>query len=192
MRWRWFSPDRGEKVIARGVSPWNRYAQPRRAPGRGGTRKENLAPQSFLSMHCHIAFSTKERFPMIAPEWADRLYEYIGGILRANDCQLLAAGGIPDHVHLLVSLGKTTSPAEIVRLAKANSSSWINETFSIGGRFSWQIGYGAFSVSYSQLDRVRHYLASQATHHRTQPFGDEFLALLRRHDIAYDERYVLD
>ena len=149
-------------------------------------------PQSFASLHCHIVFSTKERYPMIHPDWADRIYQYIGGILRGVDCCLVAAGGVQDHVHLLVSLGRTRSVAEAVRLIKANASGWINETFPLRGRFAWQTGYGAFSVSYSQLPRVRRYLASQELNHRTGTYKDEFRGLLRRHGIEYDERYIWD
>ena len=139
-------------------------------------------PQSFIALHCHIVFSTKERCGMIHPEWADRAYQYIGGILRAHDCCLVAAGGMPDHVHLLVSLSKTRSIAEIVRIIKSNSSSWISDTFPLRGRFAWQTGYGAFSVSRlanGSCERV--YLHTRVTPpHRDVP------------GIEHDGRYIWD
>ncbi len=149
-------------------------------------------PQSFIALHCHIVFSTKERCCMICPEWADRVYQYIGGILRAHDCCLMAAGGMPDQVHLLLSLGKTRSIAEIIRIVKSNSSSWISDTFPLPGRFAWQTGYGVFSVSRSQMDRVREYISTQESHHRAETFQEEFLRLLERHGIEYDDRYLWD
>ncbi len=149
-------------------------------------------PQSFASLHHHLVFSTKNRDPLITDEVQPRLYEYIGGILRAHGCALMAAGGMPDHVHLLVSLDKQLSIAETLRIVKANSSFWVHEGFPVLSAFAWQAGYGAFAVSYSHLDRVRGYLGRQAEHHRGVSFQEEFLAFLKRHEIAYDERYLWD
>jgi REP element-mobilizing transposase RayT len=149
-------------------------------------------PQSFGSLHFHLVFSTKYRQPLIDAELQPRLYEYMGGILRAEKSVLLSAGGMPDHVHLLVSLSRELSIAEAVRLVKANSSKWIHATFPERQQFCWQAGYGAFSVSFSNLPDVRNYIARQAEHHRVRTFQDEFREFLRRHDIEWDERYVWD
>jgi REP element-mobilizing transposase RayT len=146
--------------------------------------------QSFASLHYHIVFSTKNRLAAISPDLQLRLYEYLGGILRAQDGVLLAAGGMPDHVHLLVGLSREMAVAEAVRLLKINSSKWIHETFTQHTGFAWQTGYGAFSVSYSNLHQVRKYIAGQAEHHRTRTFQEEFIAFLKRHRIEYDERYL--
>ena len=148
-------------------------------------------PQSFASLHAHIVFSTKHREPRLNLDLHPRLFEYIGGILRNDSCCLIAAGGMPDHVHLLVSLGRGNSIADTVRLIKSNSSSWIHDTL---GRpdVGWQVGYGAFSVSYSNLDQVRAYLADQENHHRQMTFQDEFRSLLSRHGLEWDERYIWD
>jgi len=148
-------------------------------------------PQSFSSLHCHIIFSTKHRQPQITAELQPRLFEYIGGILRNNSSALIAAGGIPDHVHLLVSLGRTLSIADAVRLIKTNSSGWIHSELQIAD-FQWQSGYGAFAVSHSNIDQVRWYLANQERHHRAVTFQDEFREFLRRHDLEWDERFVWD
>jgi len=149
-------------------------------------------PQSFACMHCHIVFSTKNRQPLIMADTAPRLYEYIGGILRNTGSRLIAAGGMPDHVHLMVSLGKLASLADSVRDVKSNCSRWIHETFAGLRGFAWQSGYGGFAVSYSNLDEVQRYIANQQEHHRTHTFKEEFLAFLKRHNMEYDERYIWD
>jgi REP element-mobilizing transposase RayT len=149
-------------------------------------------PQSFASLTYHIIFSTKSRAPLLTGELVPRLYDYIGGILKPNDGILLAAGGMPDHVHLLTSLGRETSVAVAVRLIKANSSKWIHETFPEHRSFAWQTGYGAFTVSYSNMSSVKCYIAGQVEHHRTVTFQEEFREFLKRHGIECDERYIWD
>ena len=148
-------------------------------------------PQSLASLHCHIVFSTKHRRPMITCDIQPRLFEYVGGILRNHSSRLIAAGGVPDHVHLLVSLGRTLAVADAVRLIKSNSSGWIHDELQLSD-FQWQAGYGAFAVSYSNLDPVKTYLAAQEEHHRVRSFQDEYRELLRRHNLEWDERYVWD
>jgi putative transposase len=146
-------------------------------------------PQSFAAMYAHIVFSTKNRLPLIRPDWAPRLYDYIGGIIANREGRLLAAGGMPDHLHLLVSLGREWSLAELLRDIKAGSSKWVHDQFSGDRDFAWQNGYGAFSVSASNLDAVDGYIADQPRHHRTL-FQDEFRSLLRKHGLTWDERYI--
>lgn len=147
-------------------------------------------PQSFACLHYHIVFSTKERRPTIDPEIQPRLYDYIGGIVRRHDGSLLAAGGTDDHIHLLAGIHRTQAVADAVREIKSNSSKWVHETFPDRGSFGWQDGYGAFSISWSNIDAVKAYIAGQEEHHRERSFQDEFVALLRRHDIAFDEQYI--
>ena len=138
----------------------------------------------------HIIFSTKQREALIRSDLAADLYSYMGGIARSKRCVLLAAGGMPDHVHLLVSLHPTVAVAAIVRDIKANSSSWVRER---GVReFAWQDGYGPFSVSKSNLETVRAYVNSQEEHHRTKTFQEEYVEFLERHGVEYDRRYVFD
>jgi putative transposase len=148
-------------------------------------------PQSFSALHCHVIFSTKHRQPQITGEMQPRLFEYIGGILRSNSSALIAAGGIPDHVHLLISLGRTLAIADAVRLVKTNSSGWVHDELHVPD-FQWQNGYGAFAVSYSNIDSVQSYLANQEQHHRAVSFQDEFREFLKRHNLEWDERYVWD
>lgn len=149
-------------------------------------------PQSFACVHLHVVFSTKQRQRLVTDELQPRLYEYIGGTLRKNGSTLIAAGGMPDHVHLLISLGKKSSISETIRFIKSSSSKWVHDTFPTLQQFAWQSGYGAFAVSYSQLATVRKYVANQHEHHRQLTFQDELKALLQRHHVEYDERYLWD
>jgi putative transposase len=149
-------------------------------------------PQSLASLHVHIIFSTKNREPFITADLAPRLYEYTAGIARATDCRLVQAGGMPDHVHLLASLGRETSVAKLVRVVKTNSSKWIHETMPALAGFAWRSGYAAFAVSYSLVGAVRRYIIRQEEHHRQRSFQDEVRVFLRKHRIEFDERYVWD
>jgi len=154
--------------------------------------KEMPVPQSLSCHYVHLIFSTKHRVPLITPELQPRLYEYAGGILRAKKNLLVAAGGMPDHVHLLVSLGRESCVADAVRDVKAGSSGWIHDHYADLTGFAWQAGYGAFSVSFSNIPAVKRYFARQADHHRQRSFQDEYREFLHRHEVEYDERYVWD
>ena len=149
-------------------------------------------PQSYVSLNVHLIFSTKNRLPQINADLQPRLFDYIGGICRAEQSVLLAAGGMPDHVHLLVSLGKMAALADFLRVVKTNTSKWVHEEFPSQRDFAWQAGYGAFSVSPSGLDAVKAYIAKQAEHHRVRTFQEELVEFLNRHEIEYDERYLWD
>ena len=147
-------------------------------------------PPSYVSNLMHCTFSTKERLQLINAELEDRLFPYIGGIARENQMKALAIGGAPDHIHALLSLPATISFAKAVQLIKGGSSKWVNDTFAKHRRFAWQEGYGAFSVSPSQLARTIAYINNQKEHHRKRTFEEEFIQLLDKHGIAYDKRYV--
>ena len=147
-------------------------------------------PQSFVSLPVHLVFSTKHREPLLQDEPRVRLFEYMGGTLRSQQSKLLAAGGMPDHVHLLVSLNKQVALADLLRHSKSSSSKWLHDTFSEMRGFAWQSGYGAFAVSHSNLPEVKRYIANQAEHHFARSFQEEFIALLTKHEIEYDERYL--
>ena len=149
-------------------------------------------PQSLAAVYLHVIFSTKHREPGIAPDVAPRLYRYFAGTARENGCRLLSVGGMPDHVHLLVSIGREITVAGLVRTVKAGSSRWIHDSFPALAGFAWQAGYGAFSVSRSRLQTVTRYIERQAERHRTRTFQEEYRELLVRHGIAFDERYVWD
>jgi putative transposase len=149
-----------------------------------------IMAQSFVSLNYHLIFSTKGREPILSDAIRPRLYEYVGGMLRAGQSKLIAAGSMPDHTHWLVSLHQQSSVAETLRQIKATSSRWIHDQFTEMRHFAWQAGYGALAVSYSNLAAVESYIRGQAEHHRTTTFQEEFLAFLKRHDIAFDERYL--
>jgi putative transposase len=149
-------------------------------------------PQSFASVHLHLIFSTKHRQPFLTPPFAFRVYEYLGGTVRGSGCVPLAIGGMPDHVHLLVGMGREISIADLIKTIKAASSRWIHDTFPELGGFAWQAGYGAFSVSGNRIERVKGYIAGQAVHHRIRTFQEEYRDFLARHEIEWDERYVWD
>ena len=140
----------------------------------------------------HFIFSTKYRKPYLAEDWRDDLFAYIGGIVADHKATLLKAGGIEDHVHLLLRIHPQYAISKTVQLLKANSSKWINDQRKLVGRFEWQRGYGAFSVSQSMADVVKEYIASQREHHREQTFEMEYVGFLQKHCIEFDPEYVFE
>ncbi len=142
---------------------------------------------TYAQNHLHVVFSTKERRKLIDQQTQPMLWSYLGGIGRNHGFLVLANGGIEDHVHLLVQLPPALALAKAVLLLKSNSSKWMNEH---GIKFAWQEGYGAFSVSASNLAAVERYIQNQSIHHRKITFEQEFLALLKKHRIEFDPKYV--
>ena len=140
----------------------------------------------------HCVFSTKERRKQITPELAERLYPYFGGIARENKASLVAVGGMPDHVHLLISLPTTLSISKAMQLIKGSSSKWIHDTFPEHRFFEWQRGYGAFSIGVSDIERTVNYINNQAFHPENRTFEEEYIAFVKRNGIEYDERYIFD
>jgi hypothetical protein len=157
-------------------------------PGRGGgTVASHAIDPSIPSLSPRLQH--ENRVPAIADVWRDRFHAYLGGVVRSADGVPEAVGGVADHVHLLVGLRATARLADVVRDVKAVSSRWVHE--EIGDRaFSWQEGYGAFTVSASQLDTVREYVAKQEEHHRKRTFQEEYVELLKRSGVEYDDRYL--
>ena len=145
-----------------------------------------------LSVLVHFIWSTAGREPWIAPEWRERLYGYLGGVLREKNAKLISAGGMPDHIHLYVSIPSTVTLAAIVGGMKANSSRWIHETFPKQRAFAWQKGYGAFSVSKSGEERLLEYIRTQEEHHRSRGFKEEYMSFLKHYSVEYDENYLWD
>jgi len=145
---------------------------------------------SYVSSHYHCVFSTKERRPLITTALRQRLWPFLGGIARQNQMKAIEVGGMPDHVHILLSLPSTLSIAKALQLIKGGSSKWVHETFPEHRLFSWQVKYGAFGVSVSQLDKTIQYIKDQEEHHRKMTFQEEFLVLLKKHHIEFDERYL--
>jgi REP element-mobilizing transposase RayT len=129
---------------------------------------------------------------LITPEIERALFGYIHGIIENNGSKLIAAGGTMNHIHLLVSLGKKIDIPELIGDIKRHSSVWIKQQDAIYRNFYWQKGYGAFSIGQSQVETVVNYIKRQKEHHKRQDFKAEFLELLKRYEIRYDERYVWD
>ena len=145
---------------------------------------------TYTSLLSHIIFSTKDRVPILDVELKTRLFPYVGGIIRELGGVALSINGPTDHVHILASLPATIALSEFVGKVKANSSGWVHKSFNGLREFKWQVGYGAFSVSVSQRSKVLNYIAGQEQHHRKTSFKDEFIDFLKKHGVAYDERYV--
>ncbi|MBN1591102.1 MAG: IS200/IS605 family transposase [Pirellulales bacterium] len=146
-------------------------------------------PDVFLSMHGHIVFGTKDGQALLRPSMVERLTKQFAAIIADQGARLVTSGMMPEHVHLLVALGRLTSVDDLVRELKSRSADFVRDAFPDQGRFAWQSGYGAFSVSFSSLDKVRRYVLEQEEHHRERTFQQEFVALLRRHQLAHDEHF---
>jgi putative transposase len=154
-----------------------------------GVVDESDMSSTHLSLHYHIVFGTKNHEPLIEPAWRGDLHAYLGGIIRTANGIAESVGGVSDHVHLLIGLRATHRLADVLRDLKAVSSGWVHADIGTH-HFAWQEGYGAFTVSASRREAVRRYIKEQLEHHRTRTFREEYLELLRRHGVEFDERYV--
>ena len=145
---------------------------------------------SYTQLNYHLVFSTKDRRSWLGPEIMPRLREYLGGIIRNLGGQMLAANGSGDHVHVATVLNQKRPLMEILQELKQSSSKWIHQEFPDLRAFAWQDGYAAFTVSHSGMPQVVEYIAQQVPHHHRQTFVEELIALLERHGVQYDERYI--
>jgi len=146
-------------------------------------------PSTHLSLHYHLVFSTKNREAWLSPTDRDRVHEYIGGTLRGMNGFAHAVGGTGDHVHVFAGLRATHCLADVMREIKSESSAWIHRELRLAG-FAWQDGYGGFTVSASKLEAVRQYVLNQEEHHRVKTFQEEYVAMLKRGLVTYDEAYL--
>jgi putative transposase len=160
--------------------------------GTAPPTERTTMPGTYSQILYNIVFSTKHRQPWITPDLAERLYPYLGGIIRSEQGVLYDIGGIPDHVHLYLRWRTDESVSNLMRTVKACSSGWVHVTFPGLGPFAWQEGYSVFSVSKSQEGAVKKYIAGQAEHHQKEDFKTELLRMLRLHEIEFEERYVFD
>ncbi|MBX3431913.1 MAG: transposase [Pirellulales bacterium] len=151
-------------------------------------------PQSLAQIYVHLVFSTKDRRPWLRDEvLRDQLYAYMATLARDNvDSPAVAIGGFNDHIHALVRLSRKVPVMKVAQECKVETSKWLKNQSDVAGEFAWQGGYGAFSVSASNVEEVVRYIRNQAEHHRAMSFQDEFRALCRRHGITLDERYTWD
>lgn len=165
--------------------------RPKTQPARRADAREGGAlPNSYTQNFYHVVFSTGHRENLITPELEERLFPFIGGIVRDLRCTLVAINGMPDHMHLLVRFRNDLAISDLVRHIKSRSSAWIHDTFPGLEDFGWQDGYGGFTVSKSLVPDVEAYIRGQKEHHKRFDFKTEFLELLRRHGIEFDANAV--
>ena len=146
--------------------------------------------QTLVNLLVHVIFSTKNREPFITEAVEADLYAYLGGILKNNQCRLLAAGGAEDHVHLLISQSKNIALSELLMDLKKDSSVWIKQKGKSFQNFHWQDGYAGFSISKSDVPGLKKYIANQKEHHRKRTFQEELIQFLNEFEMEYNERYL--
>lgn len=149
-------------------------------------------PQSLSQIVIHVVFSTKERYPFLDSVTRPKLHAYLATVARNAGCEAYRVGGVADHVHLAIRLSRTITIASLVETLKTSSSKWLKTQSPDLAAFSWQRGYGCFSVSPADLDALRSYIDNQERHHQTRTFQDEFRMFLKKYDVEYDEAYVWD
>jgi putative transposase len=145
---------------------------------------------TYHQMYVQTVFAVKYREATIAANWKDELFTNIGNLINEAGCKSLIVNGIEDHVHCFFALKPSVSVSNVMQSAKAKSSKWINENRLLPHRFEWQEGYGAFSYSQSQIDAVYKYVQNQEAHHKKQTFREEYIAMLVKFGVDFDERYI--
>ncbi|MDZ7755849.1 IS200/IS605 family transposase [Rhodohalobacter sp.] len=145
---------------------------------------------TYTQIHIHTIFAVQNRQSLIRNDWCDDLYKYITGIVQNHNHKVLQINGMPDHVHLLLGFRPTQSLSELMKYVKQDSTKWINQNAFVNGRFSWQEGYGAFSHSRAQVPQVVKYIQNQEEHHKKRSFREEYLDLLEKFEVDYDERFI--
>ncbi len=151
-----------------------------------------LMANTFSQIYIQTVFAVNGRLSLIHSEFKEELYKYITGIVRNQGQKLISINGMPDHVHILIGLKPAMALADLVREIKADSTNFINKQKWVHGKFNWQEGYGAFSYGHSQLDTIIRYIQNQEQHHKRSSFKNEYLTLLRKSDISFDEKYVFE
>jgi len=146
---------------------------------------------TFTQIYLHLVFAVQNRISLIKPEWKVELYKYITGIVQNNGHKLIAINGVPNHLHIAVGYKPHQLIPDLLQDIKGYSSKWVNEKKFVRGKFNWQEGYGAFSFSHSQIDRVVKYINNQEQHHKKQTFREEYIQLLKNYNIPFDEKYIL-
>jgi len=148
-------------------------------------------PNTYTQLYVHYIFAVQNRISLISNKWKEDLYKYINGIIIQQGHKPFAINGIPDHVHILVSMNPKQAPSDLMFHVKRSSSLWINDNKLVAGKFSWQEGFGGFSYGKSQIPSVVKYIANQEKHHKKQSFYEEYLDFLKFYEVEFDERYVL-
>ena len=146
---------------------------------------------TYTKIYLHLVFAVQNRISLIQPEWKDELYKYITGIIQNNGHKLIAINGMSNHLHIAVGYKPHQLIPDLLQDIKGNSSTWINKKRFVKGKFTWQAGYGAFSFSHSHIDSVVKYINNQEKHHEKKTFRDEYIELLKKYDVLFDEKYIL-
>lgn len=146
---------------------------------------------TFTQIYLHLVFAVQNRISLIQPSWKNELYKYLTGIVQNNGHKLIAINGMPNHLHIAMGYKPHQLIPDLLQDIKGNSSKWINERNFVKGKFIWQAGYGAFSFSNSQIDRVVKYINNQETHHKKLSFREEYIQILKKYDVPFDEKYIL-
>ena len=147
---------------------------------------------TYTQLYTHVVFAVKGRSNLISKKWKETLYQYITGIITHKNQKLMVINGMPDHIHILISLKPDCVLSDLVRDIKANSSKWINENKFVLGKFEWQTGFGAFSVSQSQVQTVINYILNQEEHHKKKTFREEYIEFLNAYQIDFKKEYIFD
>jgi putative transposase len=145
---------------------------------------------TYTQIYIQVVFAVSGRLSLIRSEHKEEIYKYITGIIRNDEHKLIAINGMSDHLHILLGLKPNMALSDLVRDIKANSSHFINERRLAQGKFGWQEGFGAFSYGHSQLDTIIRYIQNQEQHHSSRSFKDEYLALLKKFQISFENKYV--
>jgi putative transposase len=145
---------------------------------------------TYSQIYIQFVFAVQNRKSLIHPDWETELYKYITGIIQNKSHKMIAINGMPDHLHMFIGFQPVDHMSELIKVVKGESSKWIKERGLIKRGFKWQEGYGAFSYSRSHIDRVYHYIQNQEEHHKKKTFRQEYIELLKKFDIDYDERYI--
>ena len=147
---------------------------------------------TFSQIYIQYVFSVKGRDNMLQNPWRDEVFKYIAGIIKGKNQKPIIVNGVTDHVHIFIGLKPVISISDLVRDIKNNSSNFINSQKFTKGKFFWQEGYGAFSYSHSQIENVYRYIMNQEEHHKKKTFKDEYIEILQKFEIDYDEKYLFE
>ena len=145
---------------------------------------------TYTQIHIHAVFAVQNRRSLINKSWAERLYKYIIAVMQKHGHKVLSVGGMPDHIHILFGFRPTQALSNLIQEVKRDSSEWINQEKLAMGKFSWQEGFGAFSYGKSQISDVANYIETQENHHEKRTFREEYLEILKKFDVEYDEQYI--
>lgn len=156
----------------------------------GTEYKPVVMANTYTQIHIQVVFAVQNRQSLIKKDWKDEFYKYITTIIQNHEHKVLQINGMPDHIHILIGMRPTQSLSDLMKQVKQDSSKWINNKKFINGKFSWQSGYGAFSYSKVQLPRVIKYIQKQEEHHGTKTFQEEYMALLKTHEVDFEEQYI--